>query len=236
VTRFGAPGDVSNVVYSASHTMRTVSFSSPAVLRVLNSRFENTFLNTTRDSSAGSSVGHAPSHSANSCSRGLVNQTVHCLFITPKGRLFHTSSGFRNSGDLLVDLQFALNTLEAIQKSPAEGPRIVALVHKQRLLDGTFSEEQIRRPASWPLAHLTSLNYLIGLIGTLPLWAPLSTVEGVVAARTRQAELADGLFMRTRPSLPFSEFRRNPRQLTGNEPSAFPGTSDGSVSGSKIGN
>jgi hypothetical protein len=140
--------------------MRTVSFSSAPVRELLNSRFENSFLSSLGDSSAGSSVGHAPTDSPGSCSRGIGRQNVQCLFMTPDGRVFHASSGFRSSDDLLTELQFALKTFEAIQKSPDEAPAIVTQVHKQRLLDGGFSEEQIRRPANSPFALMASLSDL----------------------------------------------------------------------------
>ena len=213
--------------------MRTVSFSSAPVRELLHSRFENSFLNTTGDSSAGSSVAHAPSDSAGFCSRGIGKQNVQCLFMTPDGRLFHTASGFRSSEDLLVELQFALKTFEAIRKSPTEASEIVAQVHKQRLIDGGFSEEQIRRPANSPFALMSNLR---DLSSTSQTESPLSAANGVFAAKTRQAELADGQFMMNRPLLPFSKFLKNPRQLTGNESSAFSSTSNGGASGGKIGN
>jgi hypothetical protein len=213
--------------------MRTVSFSSAPVRELLNSRFENSFLSSLGDSSAGSSVGHAPTDSPGSCSRGIGRQNVQCLFMTPDGRVFHASSGFRSSDDLLTELQFALKTFEAIQKSPDEAPAIVTQVHKQRLLDGGFSEEQIRRPANSPFALMASLS---DLGRPSQAGSQLTPVDGVFAAKTRQAELADGQFMMTHPLILFAEFLKDPRQLTGNESSAFSSTSNGSASGGKIGN
>ncbi|MHC4876980.1 MAG: hypothetical protein ACYTGL_10810 [Planctomycetota bacterium] len=210
-----------------------MSFSSAPVRDLLNTRFENSFLSSIGESSAGSSVGHAPTDSAGPCSRGIGRQNVQCLFMTPDGRLFHTVSGFRSPDDLLLELQFALKTFESIRKSPGEGPAIVAQVHKQRLLDGGFSEEQIRRPANSPFAMTRALS---DLGRPSQGGSSLSSVEGAFAAKTRQAELADGQFMMSRPLIPFADFLKNPRQLTGNESSAFSSTSNGGASGGKIGN
>ena len=213
--------------------MRTVSFSSAPVRDLLNTRFENSFLTSIGDTSAGSSVGHAPTDSAGRCSRGIGRQNVQCLFMTPDGRLFPTASGFRNADELLTELQFALKTFDAIRKSPRDASEIVAQAHKQRLLDGGFSEEQIRRPANSPFALMAQLN---DLGGSSQSESPFSSVDGVFAAKTQQAELADGQFMMTRPLIPFAEFLADPRQLTGNESSAFSSTSNGGASGGKIGN
>ena len=88
---------------------------------MLNEDFVCATINTEGDPTAGASVGHAPTDSCGSSFRGIGRQNVQCLFLTPKGEIFHVASGFRGADDLESVAGVAVH--EAIVGLDVEGDR-----------------------------------------------------------------------------------------------------------------
>ncbi len=128
--------------------MRTVTFSSAPVQRTLNEQFVCGLINTKGDPSAGMSMAHAPKDSPGPCSRGIGHQNVQCLFLTPKGEIFHAASGYIGPEDMEKELEFVLKTYESVKKSPspAKAKELVSDVHLKRAKELGFTDAEIRQP------------------------------------------------------------------------------------------
>jgi hypothetical protein len=221
--------------------MRTVSFSSTPVRRLLNSEFVSHIINTEGDPSAGSSHGHAPNDQAGICTDGIGRQNVQVLFLTPQGKIFHTASGFQGPQELLNELQFAKATFASIQKQPNRAREIVRNVHAKILEEKNIATSS--KPTSTPFELLESL---VGL-GNIPnrtgrrtnrstsggRVTPRNMASRIFAAKTQAAETGDCRFMINHPLIAYDDFEKNPRLLVGNSHTAFV---SGSPSGGKIGN
>lgn len=214
--------------------MRTVSFSSAPVRRMLRDNFVSTYMNTEGDPSAGSSFGHAPTDASGQCTRGIGKQNVQMLFLTQRREIFHTASGFRNQEDLLKELQFALDTFQRIQRKPSAAKTIVRDSHIQRLRQQGFDEATIKRKPS-PFDLITSIQERPGNQTGDPS-NPFGAVDRVFAAKTRNSELADGRFAIVHPMIPIERLLENPTILVGNEKTAFSSVGNGGASGGRLGN
>lgn len=128
--------------------MRTVSFSSDKVRKLLNDDFQCATVNTDGDPTAGMSSAHAPGDSCGRCSRGIGKQNVQCLFLTPKGNIFHVASGFVGPKDLEKELRFALQLHKDIRKKPESAKGLVAARHRARLKTLGFNTNDVRSPRS----------------------------------------------------------------------------------------
>src|SRR5262249_1757151 len=62
----------------------------------------------------------SPRDPAPSCIRGNGEHNVQMLFLTPEGKIFHVLAGYLSPKDLHEELQFALSTFDALNKTPAE--------------------------------------------------------------------------------------------------------------------
>jgi hypothetical protein len=209
--------------------MRTVSFSSDPVRRLLNGQFVCALINTEGDPNAGSSCAHAPTDTPGPCARGIGHQNVQCLVLTPKGEIVHAASGYLGPDDLTEELDFALKTFAAVKKSPARGKRHVADVHARRLKDLGYDDADIQGPRRTLLQEMLRP-------GGLAAGGRLNNVQDVFAHKTRRTVLNDHKFSVRHPLLPFKEFASRPQLLVGTERTAFSSTSNGTPSGGRIGN
>jgi hypothetical protein len=228
--------------------MRTVTFSSEAVKKSLNEDFVCTLVNTEGDPSAGASMAHAPSDQPGPCSRGVGKQNVQCLFLTPRGEIFHAISGFVGPNDMQDELAFVLETFKAVQRSPSAAKQIVADAHAKRLKKLGFSDQEIKGQfASGPQEFFSGLPG-IGAAGESPAGlANLGQVNlsgddfdarksDMFGFLTRGTVLHDYKFVMKYPLLPWKDFKRQPHLLVGSGKSAFVSSGSGGPSGGKIGN
>lgn len=214
--------------------MRTVSFSSPAVRKMLQNDFVCQLINTTGDPTSGSSVGHAPRDTPGICTRGIGKQNVQCLFMTPGGEIFHAASGFRSPEDLRSELEFSLALYRSIRKKPADSEQLVREAHIQRLRKQGFGDDVITR--SDPTGMLTTMHTMRDFAGlNRSTGNPLNAMQNVFAIKGRGSELSDGRFSVHYPMMPMEEFLENPRVLVGHEASAFQSVGNGGASGGRIG-
>jgi len=230
--------------------MRTVSFSSPQVQKLLTDDFVCHIINSEGDPSAGMSQAHAPTDPAGFCSPGIGSQNVQTLFLTPEGKIFHTASGFRGPADLADEIQVASDVFEQLQTEPAVAARTIPAMHRQRLLDQGVDGNLLDNDAliQNDVARMMR-EFQSGLRGAGQMGnrgnSLLSSMrngrvpqqmeqlgQSVFAGRTQQARMNDYRFAVNHPLMPLDELLDNPRSLVGNGVSAF---ASGSASGGKIG-
>lgn len=185
--------------------MRTVSFSPAPIRDELKHHFVCHRINTEGDPSAGRSHAHAPNDPAGRCSDGVANQNVQLLFLTPKGEIFHTVSGFRGPESLQQELVFAKTLFQKIRNQPEDARSIVQVAHRQRRPNRSVS------PASR---------------------SGRSRSGGGGGGQLSRSLQYDAMFAQKYPLLPMEEFQRNPRLLVGNGSSMFV---SGSATGGNIG-
>ena len=130
--------------------MRTVSFSQAKVQAELNNHFVCHMINTEGETGSGSSQAHAPTDKAGRCNEGVANQNVQLLFLTPKGEIFHTASGFRGPKTLEDELKFSRTLFTKIQKNPSDASKIVRTAHNERRVELARRPRQRRsRSGGW---------------------------------------------------------------------------------------
>ncbi|MFN3190036.1 MAG: hypothetical protein ACE361_05885 [Aureliella sp.] len=220
--------------------MRTVSFSSPIVRKTLQEKFVCQLMNTTGDPSAGASIGHAPKDTPGYCTRGIGKQNVQCLFLTPRGEIFHAASGYRGPEDLQAELTFALDLYQGMHRHPSSARQLVRDAHIKRLRAQGFSDDLITRsdPGGMLMMMQSARNFAdLGFadLGSRSVGNPMEAANRVFAVKTRNSELSDGRFSVHYPLIPMSKFLEDPRILVGRESSAFQSVGNGGASGGSIG-
>jgi hypothetical protein len=213
--------------------LRTVSFSSAKVRRLLNDRFVSCRLNTEGEPSAGESFAHAPKDPPGPCLRGNGEHNIQILTLTPDGELLHVLAGFVGPDELAAELEFALATYKAQSEASTDPKQTVADRHTERLKDLGFTEAQITGPNDPLLQFVGSLpgfsqsGPIAG--GLKPGAGPEAIFDGLIKARI----LTDYRFVIDHPLLPIDDFR--PEMLVGEGKSFFGSTSNGGPSGGRIG-
>lgn len=150
-------------------------------------------INTEGDPSAGGSHAHAPSDKPGQCSDGVANQNVQLLFLTPRGEIFHTVSGFRGPSSLKQELAFTKLLFNKIKTDPDSAKSIVQRAHRERRDDQSGSRGSSGRNRS----------------------------RSGGGGNLRRSLQFDYTFAKKYPLLPMQEFERNPRLLVGNGSSMF---------------
>jgi hypothetical protein len=217
--------------------MRTVSFSSPDVQKILSDQFICARINTTGEPTAGASFSHAPSDPPGPCLRGNGQQNIQLIFLTPQGELFHTLTGYIGPEDLADELKFALATYEALQGQPRDRKQVVRDAHGKYLQKLGYAEAEINRPADDPLGGMPAGNMLGGNIlgGMVPAFAQGSFAPGkMFEGFLRGQVLSDHRFAMRYPLLPWKRFK--PEMLVGTGKSFFGSTGMGLPSGGRAGN
>ena len=212
--------------------MRTVSFSSAPVRRILSDDFICFSLNTEGDPSAGASMAHAPTDAAGQCSQGIGKQNVQCLFLTPEGDIFHTACGFQSPEQLREHLDSAAELFHEIRENPDRANMIVRNAHQERLDALRDDGNNARRRTPGSLAQFLSEMARSRAGGGQ--FNP-TAVSGVFDFKTRDAEYNDNRYMVEHPLIAIEEFQRNPRELVGHERTAFASVGNGGASGGQIG-
>lgn len=194
--------------------MRTVSFSNKSVRKMLNNEFVNTYTNTTGDPSAGKSIWHSPDDSPGRCERGLGEQNVQTIFMTPEGKIFHAANGYLSSEDLLAEINFAKELFSRIKDSQSGSRALVREAHRKRLEQLGYSEEEIAKALSNDPFVTTDL---------------IQKAEGgsIFAGKTKKAVLAGNAFSIKHPMMDYRTFEKDPTVLVGKGSSAFVSQSNG---------
>lgn len=188
--------------------MRTVSFSNKSVRKLLNNEFVNTFSNTTGDPTAGKSIWHSPDDSPGHCERGLGEQNVQTIFMTPEGKIFHAANGYLSPEDLLGEIEFAKGLFARIKGAEGRAKALVREAHRERLEKLGYSEEEIA-----------------GAMSNDP-FKPADLIQGVeggniFAGKTKKAVLAGNAFSIKHPLMDYQTFEEDPTVLVGKGSSAF---------------
>jgi hypothetical protein len=198
--------------------MRTVSFSSPAVRKILNEQFICTRIDTTGDPTAGTSFSHAPSDPPGPCARGNGQQNIQLLFLTSEGELFDTLAGFVGPEDLADELKLALSIVKRLRDKPADPRQVVRDLHADYLAKLGYSRAEIEQSGDDPLGGMFTG---IGSALSQGNFAPEKMLEGL----TRGQALHDHRFAIRHPLLPWKQFR--PEMLVGSGKSFFGSTGSG---------
>jgi hypothetical protein len=217
--------------------MRTVTFSSHAVQRTLNSDFVCTMIITTGDPSAGTSCKHAPTDAPGPCSRGIGHQNVQCLFLTPRGEIFHAASGYLSAEELEKELMFAKDCYVRMKQNPAQARQIDTQMHAQRLKELGYSEAEIRQPRQHffggsglvlfgqqnePARNSNTGRPGAGQPGFFPGFGNGGNFfEQMLEGQTKRIVLNDHKFSIEHPLLPMKDFMRQPQLLVGHEKTSF---------------
>ncbi len=196
--------------------MRTVSFSNKSVRKLLNNEFVNTFSNTTGDPTAGKSIWHSPDDSPGHCERGLGEQNVQTLFMTPEGKIFHAASGYLSPDDLLAEIRFAKGLFVRLKESGFGSKGLVREAHRERLKDLGYPEEEIAGAMSNDPFKAADL---------------VQGVEGgsIFAGKTKKAVLAGNAFSIEHPLMDYRTFEEDPTVLVGKGSSAFVSQANGNA-------
>jgi hypothetical protein len=207
--------------------MRTVSFSSEPVRRLIDEAFVCSVENSKGQASTGASFSHAPRDPAGPCLRGNGQQNVQLYFATPEGELFHVLSGFVGPEDLQRELEFALRSHWAIanQESRQERKEALIAVHREFLKQQGHTDAEIDA-AGDGFASLRDLTAGFDPRDFQPeRLAELAQPDAVFAKFAKVQTLSDHRFAMEHPLLPVSEFR--PEMLVGSGQSFFGSTSSG---------
>ncbi len=193
--------------------MRTVSFSAKAVRAKLAQEFVCTYTNTEGSASTGGSYAHAPHEPAGHCTRGVGQQNVQVIFMTPGGNIFQVGTGFLPPATLLQEMEFALRTFEMLESTdrrsqdPRESQTQLINVLTKRLRGAGYSQSE--------LATAVQPAVQVGPSGIRV------TKTGVVGGDDRQCLLRDTTYMLRHPLIHYSQFERNPAELVGDHKSFF---------------
>ena len=187
--------------------MRTVSFSPANIRESLQKDFICHRINTEGDASAGRSQAHAPNDKPGQVTDGVANQNVQLLFLTPKGEIFHTVSGFRSADALQQELEFS-KTMYTSLKTSKDPKTFVKLAHQERARQAVTQTSRPNRSSR------------------------IRRSRGGGGGGIRRSQQFDYNFALKFPLLPIKEFEKNPRRLVGYGTSSF---SSGSATGGKIG-
>ena len=192
--------------------MRTVSFSPAKIRNALNRDFVCHMINTEGDPSSGASQVHAPGYEPGRVGDGIAKQNVQLLFMTPKGEIFHTASGFQSAEKLEKELVFSKKLFADIRKSPETAEQIVRKKHQvRREQEAAGQRTMMRNPRSFQQAF---------------------DAHRAFSRLSRLKNDHDYEFSQEHPMLPIEQLQQNPRLLVGNGTSAF---ASGSASGGSIG-
>ena len=146
--------------------MRTVSFSSAPVQKMLKSDFVCSTINIDGDPTAGASLAHAPTDSCGSSSRGIGRPNVQTLFLSPAGEILHVASGYVGPKDMAKEIRFAKKLHDATKKSPENAKTIVANLHANRLKELGFNKADIESRGNRSLARDIRKRVLGGVFPT----------------------------------------------------------------------
>jgi hypothetical protein len=187
-----------------------VSFSSPAVQKILNRDFEAAYLNIEADSNSGVSFAHGPKDPPGQCIRGNGEHNVQVLLLTPAGEIFSTLSGYLGPDELEAELEFALATFSSLTRQKARDKQkvVVAKAHADYLKKLGFKEKEIN-------AKDESFFGIPGLEGfptggTPPVvlaGGPGSVPEKFFEPFKRARVLADHRFAMRHPLMPSDDFK-----------------------------
>lgn len=118
-----------------------MTLSDARVRRQLGKQFVCARLDTDGDAAAGESYAHGPRDAAPSCIRGNGEHNLQLLMLDGEGRMVNAVAGFIEPDDLLEELRFALDTMEALEKMP-ESQRSEALVERQKERAASLRERE----------------------------------------------------------------------------------------------
>lgn len=207
--------------------MRTVSFSNQRVRNAMNNQFTCCYTNTAGDPTAGASFSHAPADAPGPCGRGAGRQNVQTIFMTPRGEIFHVSTGYLDAGDLLEEADFARTLYAELRRTKADEGRLVESAHHRRLRQLGFQDREIAsrdsmlgdmllsgpNPQDFGI-QLPSVTKLAGVSFGGRDGDPFSDVA-------RRRRLQDHKFVMARPMMSYEQFQQDPRSLVGHHNSFF---------------
>lgn len=172
--------------------MRTVSFSSDPVRKLLKSDFVCATINIDGDPTAGASLAHAPDDSCGSSSRGIGRPNVQCLFLTPHGKVLHVATGYVGPHDLKREVQFAKDVFAAVRQSPQRAKAVVAAMHTRRLkklgFDSNSSRSQNARSTAQDMTNRILNNVMSRQrFGRIPGRSRMTAAQRIQVLRNRTA-------------------------------------------------
>ncbi|MBI1902370.1 MAG: hypothetical protein HYS13_14815 [Planctomycetia bacterium] len=198
-----------------------MSFSSPAVQKILNRDFEAAYLNIESDPNSGVSFAHAPKDPPGQCFRGNGEHNIQILFLTPEGEIFSTLSGYVEPEGLEAELEFALATFSALskQKGRDKQKEIVAKAHADYLEKLGFREKEIHAKEAEGFPGIPGLEGFQNGLGGIPglpqgggppivlAGGPGNVPEKFFEQFKRARILTDHRFAMRNPLLPVSDFK-----------------------------
>lgn len=93
-----------------------MTFSDPAVRKLLQRDFVCAWTNTEGDANAGASLAHAPNEPAGSCIRGNGEHNIQLLVLTPDLELLSVMAGYLAPADLVEELELARGVFATLNK------------------------------------------------------------------------------------------------------------------------
>ncbi len=197
--------------------MRTVTFSTPEIRKIIDQNFVALNTNIEGDPTAGESIRHRPADPPGPCIRGNGRQNVQIIFMTPALEIFHTVTGFIGPGDLYREMQFAHELYGQIADDSPDRPEIVRNAHRLRLQQTGFRDSEIE--ASSDIEMMRSM--IEGMGNSQTTMSDDSRGNGqadpsaLFAPFVRTSVLNDNRFSIRHPLMPLSQLESDPGELVG---------------------